>query len=172
MNCPKCKTVELRKRGYDSPANCYKCGGMWLGRKQLPQFIEHADSGINESGGTGHHDEITGLCPSGHGIMIRARIDIDQPFYLEKCPTCGGIWLDYGEWEKIVSNRLVEHLHEFWCQSWQAKQRKDKQRVNFLESNRQILGDQVFREVMNLSELLKEHPEKGRALALLQQEIF
>jgi len=104
--------------------------------------------------------------------LIRAKIAVEPPFYLEKCTTCGGIWLDNGEWERIVSNNLVEHLQDFWCRSWQAKQRKEKNRESFLQSNQTLLGDSVFMEVMKLAESLKEHPEKRRAIALLQQEVL
>jgi len=59
--------------------------------------------------GMGHDDtdNRTGPCPSGHGIMIRAKVDIDEPFYLEKCTTCGGIWFDHGEWLRIVENNFA-----------------------------------------------------------------
>lgn len=172
MNCPKCKEAELRKLGFDSPYNCYKCGGMWIEHEKFPEFIERQEQTNNEEIGTGLNDDKTGLCPAGHGIMIRARIDIDEPFYLEKCSTCGGVWFDNGEWKKIINYNLTESFSEFWCAAWQIKQRNEKNRRNYLDINRKLLGDTIFNEIMNLSEILKSHPEKGRALALLQQEIL
>lgn len=40
-----------------------------------------------------------------------------------------------------------------------------------LESDKNLLGDDFFHEIMKLVEILKEHPEKGRAVALFQGEI-
>jgi len=104
--------------------------------------------------------------------MIRAKVDVDNPFYLEKCTGCGGIWFDNGEWQRIRNLDLAENLNDLWCKSWQIKQRKEKDRQNYLETNRKLFGNQLFDQVMHLSELLKDHPEKGRAIALLQQEIL
>ncbi len=56
------------------------------------------------------HDDKTGLCPEGHGIMVRAKIDVEDPFYLEKCTHCGGIWFDSGEWQQIAQHQLIESL--------------------------------------------------------------
>jgi Zn-finger nucleic acid-binding protein len=117
------------------------------------------------------HDEKTGLCPSGHGIMIRAKVDMDEPFYLEKCTACGGIWFDRGEWVKIAELNLAEDLQNIWTKSWQRRQSQEKSREQFLNLNQRILGEKIFAAIMKLSKELKAHPEKHRALALLQQEI-
>ena len=172
MKCPKCKTTELNKQGFDSPLYCKQCGGMWLESEKLPEFMEASSELHNEESGNSEQDERTGLCPSGHGIMIRARIDAAEPFYLEKCARCGGIWFDRGEWQKIVSGNFARNLNELWCRSWQARQRRESGRQNFLESNKKLLGKGVYDEIMHLAQNLKDHPEKGRALALLQQEVF
>jgi Zn-finger nucleic acid-binding protein len=103
--------------------------------------------------------------------MIRARVDIDEPFYLEKCVACGGIWFDKGERRKIIEGNFTEHLKDLWSRSWQSKQRKEQSRTRFLEINEEVLGKEVFQAIIELAEQLKQHPEKGRAIALLQQEI-
>ncbi len=171
MKCPKCKTIELKKSGYNSPYFCDKCKGMWLSNienSNLPDItIENiADDSVTDN------DNKTGLCPSGHGVMIRAKVDIDEPFYLERCTACGGIWFDNGEWLRIAENNLSDNLSIIWSKSWQRNQSKTKNRNSFLETNQKLLGEQIFNEVMELSEKLKSHPEKDRAIALLQQEII
>ena len=83
MECPKCKTNDLRQKGFDSSLHCNQCDGMWLESEKLPNFIKDShDIQINEAG-TSENDMRTGFCPSGHGIMTRARIDTDEPFYLK-----------------------------------------------------------------------------------------
>ena len=170
MKCPKCKDHELKKRGYDSPVHCKKCGGMWLEFDKIPRFTESLSSSSVDGNEINLNDEKNGLCPSGHGIMVRAKVDADEPFFLEKCGACGGIWFDSGEWQRVANSNLTEKLNEFWCASWQARQRKEKGRQRYLDANRQFLGEELFDSLMKLSETLKNHPEKGRALALLQHE--
>ena len=171
MNCPKCKTVILRKKGYDSPETCNICGGFWLENENVPGFVENAGTVKSIENPDNRGDHKTGICPAGHGIMIRAKVDVDDPFYLEKCSTCGGIWFDQGEWQRVLNNNLVESLSELWCRSWQMKQRQEKNRDNYLESNKKFFGNDIFQKIIQLSELLRDHPEKGRAVALLQNEI-
>jgi Zn-finger nucleic acid-binding protein len=144
---------------------------MWLENKKVPDFMETVSASESERAGKNLNDAETGICPLGHGIMIRAKVDIDEPFYLEKCSSCGGIWFDNGEWEKIIHSNFPKNLNELWCKSWQVKQRKEKSRKSYLDINRKLLGDNLFEELMKLSEILKDHPEKGRAIALLQQEV-
>jgi hypothetical protein len=48
----------------------------------------------------------------------------------------------------------------------------ESSRQSYLESNKKLLGEGVYNTIIQLAEKLKDHPEKGRALALLQQEIF
>lgn len=171
MNCPKCNNAELKKLSYNAPYLCSECGGMWLlnveSTNLQAETIEQIESDLDIVG----YDKKTGLCPSGHGIMIRARVDIDEPFYLERCTACGGIWFDKGEWIRIAENNLADNLSNIWSKSWQRKQSKDNNRESFLKINQKLLGDQIFDSIMNLTKKLKDHPEKDRAIALLQQEI-
>ena len=171
MNCPKCKTDRLRKKDYKAPATCPNCGGMWLESKGIPTFMDVSEGLAEADSGKALNDGKTGICPNGHGIMIRARIDTEEPFYLEKCPHCGGIWFDKGELREIISNNVVDNLDSFWCKSWQVRHRKATNREKYYEINKRLLGEDIFDRIIQLSERLKTHPEKGRAIALLQLEI-
>ena len=171
MKCPKCKTSELKKSSYNSPFFCQGCGGMWLLNTSNFDLNNISIENIDESIVENDHDGVTGLCPSGHGIMIRAKVEIDEPFYLEKCTSCGGIWFDKGEWHRIAENNLAEDLGMIWSKSWQRKQSQEKHRENFLNTNRKMLGEEIFNTIIELSEKLKQHPEKDRAVSLLRHEI-
>jgi len=145
---------------------------MWLEFENIPKFFESIHLDESAEAAQNLNDDRAGFCPSGHGLLTRAKIeDTGNPFYLEKCSACGGIWFDNDEWRRIINNNLVDSLNEIWCSSWQAQQRKKKSRETYLEVNRNVFGEDIFNKIIELSELLKEHPEKGRAIALLQQEI-
>jgi len=172
MDCPKCKDVKLRRNGYGSPDSCQKCGGMWLEFAKIPGFFEQISFEEPKEFSVNVNDGKTGFCPSGHGLMTRAKVeDNESPFYLEKCSSCGGVWFDKDEWQRIIENNLVECLSDIWCSSWQTQQRKEKSRNSYLKTNKNIFGEEVFEKILELAELLKGHHEKGRAIALLQEEI-
>lgn len=172
MNCPKCKDLKLRKKEFSSPFSCDNCGGLWLDFEKIPSFFETITLTDTTQPAKNVNDGKAGFCPAGHGLLTRAKVeDSENPFYLEKCSTCGGIWFDNGEWLRIINNNLAHHINDIWCSSWQAQQRKRKNRNTYLEMNRAVLGEELFTKVLELSLLLKGHPERGRALALLQQEM-
>jgi Zn-finger nucleic acid-binding protein len=146
---------------------------MWVSIHDIEElsmpFVEDLKISLDDAV---HYDEKTGLCPNGHGIMIRAKVDGDRPFYLEKCTHCGGIWFDHGEWQQIAKHHLIGNLADFWTTAWQRQKQKEKDRDSFIEINRKLIGDDVVRLIIQLGELLKNHPEKTRAMALLKQEIL
>lgn len=172
MLCPKCKDVELKNPSQDAPLSCAKCGGIWVDDEGIAGLAGSSfDDSIITKEDDEEYDSKTGLCPKGHGIMLRARVEFETPFYLERCPHCGGIWFDYGEWNLIAKTHLFDNLAEIWTVSWQRKQRTEKERDHFLDTNREQLGDELFEQIVALAEKMKNHPEKMRALALLKNEI-
>jgi len=172
MKCPKCENSDLGKKSFSQPYDCSECGGIWVRKEDLPRMNDAVfDSSEDILCEITVHDSKTGICPEGHGIMIRARIEDEVPFYLERCTACGGIWFDKGEWQRIAGNHFLKHLPDFWSHSWQQRQRKEKDRRHYLQKNEELLGNELFASLTTLAETLKLHPEKSRALAFLQQEI-
>jgi len=140
-------------------------------KKKIDIFAEVYSQLPSSEVARGHNDR-TGMCPAGHGIMERARVEVEEDvFYLEKCTACGGIWFDSGEWSKIAEHQLVESLQHFWSRAWQTRQRMNRNRSSYLQKNLEMLGEEVCDLIRRLAALLREHPEQGRALAFLKQEI-
>lgn len=172
MKCPKCENGDLGKKSFSHPYDCSECGGIWVRKEELSRMHELVfDKSENIPCDITGHDSKTGMCPEGHGILIRARIEDEVPFYLERCTACGGIWFDKGEWQRIAGNHFLQNLPDFWSYSWQQRQRKEKGRQQYLRQSEELLGNELFAWLMTLAERLKHHPEKSRALAFLQQEI-
>ena len=172
MNCPKCKNVALEKASFEAPYSCSQCGGIWVLNEEINKLTEASfDDQQVEKTDDDDYDSKTGLCPNGHGIMIRAKMDFETPFYLERCTQCGGIWFDHGEWNQVARNHLFDNITEFWTMAWQRKHQQEKNREHFLELNKDLLGNDVFDLVLTLAEKLKDHPEKLRAVGLLKGEM-
>ena len=171
MKCPKCKETSLQKKGYGASYSCPSCNGRWVQTEKMRKLsVDCLDEEACPPGNSSY-DHKTGVCPAGHGIMLRGKVYGEEEFYLEKCVTCGGIWFDKGEWQQVAEANLFQDMQNFWSVSWQRKQQQIKNREAFLSLNKNLLGEELFLSVMELAGLLKNHPEKNRALALLQQEI-
>lgn len=172
MECPKCKGVRLEKTDPSKPLWCPECGGVWVPMQDMDNVSQSFSEDLNTSMfDASAYDQKTGLCPQGHGIMLRAKVEGDKPFYLERCPHCGGIWFDHGEWQQVVKYHLTDHLADFWTTAWQRQLQSRKDRESFIELNKSLLGEDIVGDIFKLAEKLKSHPEKSRALALLRQEL-
>jgi Zn-finger nucleic acid-binding protein len=179
--CPKCPSVELERpeRGgkVKRPYSCNQCGGMWLTPREVDYVIENAEAASliqPENGETpvSEMDKKAGSCPHGHGILIRAKIDVKSPFYLEKCAVCGGIWFDKGEWRRLAESHLVQNLREFWTSAWQKKQREAEYEEVYKEWQKRMFGDQLQKQLLHVADLLRNHPKKSEAIAFLREEVL
>ncbi len=180
--CPKCKESELTRghvphelAGDHEVLNCGRCHGTWLAQATAEQMVlAGAPLSLEDVESTPEDDadRRTGVCPHRHGIMLRARVHLSEPFYLERCPHCGGIWFDAGEWNRLAGSYLLEHLEDFWDPAWQQRMRKQLDHEDYEARLREELGDEVFGLLVKLAGELKDHPRRGRALAYLRQEMM
>jgi len=85
------------------------CGGIWFDNHELRRAVETVRS-IDTSGplqttASGAMRVDPGLkraCPRCDGIrMLRRLFDGTCHMEIDECPSCGGIWLDHGEFEQI-----------------------------------------------------------------------
>lgn len=174
--CPKCRDVELtHPEGRASRLlRCARCRGTWVpkdeARLEAVGALLESDSTIRP-GETG--DGRTGLCPEGHGILIRARVEADPGFYLERCPICHGIWFDKGEWGALAQAHLLEHLDELWDPAFRHKARgvEEAEAVARLERE---LGPKLFESLEVLGNALRELSprQQNEALAHLRALVF
>jgi len=182
--CPKCKEIELTSGGVPEELSgehevlcCEGCHGTWLSKATAEQMVQAGDTVTldDEDAAPPAADEAdrrTGVCPHRHGIMLRARVHLPEPFYLERCPHCGGIWFDAGEWNRLAGSYLLEHLEDFWNPAWQKRMRERKDQQDYESRLREELGDETFELLASLAKALRGHPRRARALAYLRQEIM
>lgn len=175
-HCPKCRTTTLVSPSARASRllRCPSCRGHWLptdeARVEAVYDLMESDDTIRPGLPT---DEKTGLCPSGHGILIRAKVDLDEPFFLERCADCGGIWFDKGEWNKLARSHLLTNLSELWNPARRWRVHKEKAEAAYFELLRLELGDAVFDGIETLAQQLRDEPEQKRlaALAFLRERI-
>jgi Zn-finger nucleic acid-binding protein len=171
--CPKCKTTELEPPpGRASRLlRCDVCHGTWFpedeARLEAVAGLLAADSTIRPGG---DEDRRTGLCPEGHGILIRALVQVEDPFHLERCSVCHGIWFDKGEWNRLAESHLLDHLERLWDPAMRFSAMK-------VEDPRQDLvrriGSPAVEMIETLATALRSHDAESTsaALAYLEREL-
>lgn len=161
--CPKCRNVALVPLLGAKVLKCPNCKGAWLSKDQAKLEAVGALLGTDSTVRPGFNpDARTGLCPNGHGILLRARVEHDEPFFLERCPDCHGVWFDKGEWAQVAQLHLMEHLEQLWDPAfrWRSKQPEEA------EALQRDLGTSTFEALHALSLALKERSPRVQAAAM------
>jgi Zn-finger nucleic acid-binding protein len=108
-------------------------------------------------------------CPECGRIMARGKVTLKQPFYVEHCLTCGGIWCDRGEWAVLEKLELHANIAQIFSNAWQAQVRASH--MNELERQAVIdkVGVEMAQRVFDLADLLAKHPNGDFAAAYLMR---
>lgn len=117
MQCPKCVAFELLPAFHPDahglemaaqPHMCSHCGGLWMPSATAIGLIKSKallqPVVIDDPAAIRARDAKVGTCPNNHGILIRITIFDNEPYTLERCAECGGMWFDGGEWERLRAN--------------------------------------------------------------------
>lgn len=183
--CPKCENAQLVPSHPSDPGeragvralSCRQCNGMWLPRPEAERLVQHPPAISEATMGQAsppalapNADRRTGPCPFGHGLMGRARVELDSPFYLERCLLCGGVWFDAGEWQRLATSHLLGSLLEFWTPAWRWRSQQEKARKGARERLSARLGPELFEKLQALAAALDNHPARDEALAFLLSE--
>lgn len=138
MQCPRCQTV-LKTATYEGVEieTCPGCEGEWLDQGELATIVEKQERALPEEM-VESMDRLTRetfaiddsspsqmKCPKCLDSELKRFIyAATSGIALDKCPTCGGVWLDKNELEMVQV--LVEE--------WMGKVQRDKERFSpFLE---------------------------------------
>jgi Zn-finger nucleic acid-binding protein len=178
--CPKCRTQilgEALSSAPDTALSCANCHGLWIPQVEAERLVsgsELTEAPADASSSEGSDlDQKVGMCPAGHSILTRARVDLGNgdSFHLDRCPQCRGIWFDEGEWGRLASARMLHLLGNLWNPIWQKQVRQSEARVAHLERLKERLGADLMGRLEHVASALREHPHRAEALAYLEEEV-
>ncbi|TAF51303.1 MAG: hypothetical protein EAZ61_10930 [Oscillatoriales cyanobacterium] len=184
MQSPKDSSVTLVEETLAEGLVVYRCpstGGFWLERSRYEAWLSdetHAIPSISEMVhrlGTiptnpAPEDSRAALCPATGRFLIRARVDTHPPFYVERSPEGGNFWIDQGEWDVLIQLGLAPQLDVLFSSEWQAKLRDFQQIERQKQATIDKLGEDLARQVFELADALRAHPQGDFGVAYLMQQ--
>jgi Zn-finger nucleic acid-binding protein len=134
--CPRCH-VPLSDEEYDGVAvkACGGCGGRWLDPDDLRAILDAAERWV-EKPAVRTGIDLTGVredaaCPRCRAAMEPFNYAGDSGVVLDKCPVCGGLWLDGGDLERVLAavaaseQNLGRDIKRFSADLHEAEVRQD-----------------------------------------------
>jgi Zn-finger nucleic acid-binding protein len=182
LYCPKHRDFLLEKSAIEDQLptySCPHCHGHWVSSHDYENWqlengwqspspdvvVENMDLDFESPS----HDKKAGLCPDCKRYLSRTKIPIKKPFFVERCPSCNGIWLDAGEWDILTQLGLESGLEKIFTNSWQTslheKQQAEKERDATIEK----LGPDLAEKLFEIADLLEQHPEGEFGVAYLMR---
>ena len=171
--CPKCGPQTLTPVEETRVLRCQGCSGFWVPPEQLnvPGIVELLLERDLRPAQALEQDHRTGPCPDGHGLLRRARATNDDPYFLERCARCGGIWFDPGEWSRLAAAGLLSDVTTLWSPAWREHLSDEQNRTSLAADLRQKLGSETFEMLERLAQQLTERDAGALALAYLRERL-
>jgi len=111
MNCPNCEKELLKEIVFNNTAvdYCPKCLGLWFDEDELRQAKDEKDKGLNWLDIDLWEDEKKFCLGQGRKVCPKDAVPLYEVGYgnsgirVDICEQCRGIWLDRGEFKKIIA---------------------------------------------------------------------
>jgi Zn-finger nucleic acid-binding protein len=109
VKCPACeKKLHRFKAAGATLDGCAGCGGIWFDDEELEQ-VNRAESAADHTAGeiirpaaAGADENAVRACPKCKGVMLEKKLfSLGSGVIMDCCLKCRGVWLDFGELEKI-----------------------------------------------------------------------
>ena len=108
MKCPKCKTESFASfsvRGV-TVDRCSSCNGIWFDEQELSQLLSEDARQLTALREGEEKEELNakrGKCPRDNSQLLRVCSSINRSVVVDACLQCRGIWLDGGEFERLLT---------------------------------------------------------------------
>ena len=175
MNCPVCKTFELAQREIEPnlyASACENCKGRWLSFADYDAWLKANENlpviPAKKIKMTIPEFELVRLCPECRRILIKYRVGQDLPFFIDRCGTCAGIWLDKGEWETLKRRNLHDDLQKIFTDHWQEEVKRGETRSTLAKMYEEKFGKEDYSKIVKFKEWMDAHEKEDEIIAYLR----
>ena len=185
--CPKEGDIDLQNSQLAPGLSvhvCPSCDGTWIPpehyvtwqRQQndpdAPPTVAVLPLALNTAFQPAALDNRAALCPDCRSYLVRGRITLRQgSFYVERCPSCSGIWCDAGEWDLLGQLDLQAHIDYILSAVWQTQVRDLEHGEREKQATIDKLGPDIAQRVFELADLLEQHPNGDFGVAYLMRRV-
>ena len=124
MKCPACKSdLHEKNAGSMTLDVCYGgCGGIWFDSSELNRLTAKAAATLHtiwQAPVSAPKLNEPRECPRCPGLVLERKWFSDaRKVEIDQCPTCGGVWLDAGEFSRIYKEiGVVRTAPPGWAQA-------------------------------------------------------
>ena len=175
MKCPNCKSRPMDTTALDrglDVQSCGKCGGCWIRRDEYTRWLVTHGPTLPQRTEVKTPFDVSGvqdarICPDCGVIMIRYQVGHGLNFFIDRCSSCQGIWLDRNEWDALKAENLHDEIDRVFSSEWQHGEHREKMRQKILEAHKQRLGED-YEKVEEFRKWLQAQPHADRILAYIQ----
>ena len=172
MICPACGGTHFAPVNIEGglPAErCAACEGVWVQldlyrnwRATQPHIAAH-----EYAGDITRVDDTVRLCATTGRLMARIKVSNDNPLRLDYSAAAQAVWLDKGEWERLVAMDLHEQLDAIVSERWQADLKLEASRERTETAMRARFGDAGYGELERMRAWLADQPNRSEMIAFL-----
>jgi Zn-finger nucleic acid-binding protein len=160
---------------------CHECKGTWIPASEYeawqdrqannPVVPELFSRTLNVDFVQSPFDTKAALCPECQRYLSRAKVNLNTPFYVERCMHCRGIWCDYGEWDILERLGLHTTIEQLFTNEWQTRSREQQFSAQERQATIEKLGSELAARVFELAEVLANHPNGDFGVAYLMRRV-
>lgn len=178
MKCLVCRTARCEPVQLEEDLavlSCVACGGHWISCENYSAWLEKHGETLPERESVELEVELNDvhaakICPDCEKILLKYRVGHGLDFFVDRCPGCGGIWLDKGEWEALQAKNLHDEIHKVFSAPWQNRLRDDDMREKLEQVYADRFGHETYEKLREIREWIREHPQKRAILAFLDDD--
>ena len=176
MLCPLCKTELKKAIFYGVEVDyCPKCLGLWFDKDELRQAKDKKDNDLNWLDVDLWEDESKFRISKEKKVCPKCGVPLYEVAYgnsaikVDICNLCGGIWLDRGEFKRIISYLKEKEKEEILHNYFRNLIKEGIEIFTGLETFREEVGD--FLTVLKLLnyKFAVQHPVISKLISQLPQ---
>ena len=180
MNCPICKTKALEINELESGLasyHCKSCEGNWMKSEHYWNWRNKQADNLSEKPAEESIslkiDDSKGwkYCPDCSRFMFGYKVGHETGFNLDRCSSCGGVWLDKNEWKVLKSRNLHDEIHFMFSAPWKNKIKREELEKRIDKLIKENLGEEDYLKVKEITGWVKEHSKKSEIMAYVNESV-